>query len=316
MSASFPTALAFAPDGRLFWAERTGTVKVWQGGAAHTFATVPASTSGERGLLGLALTPSFASDHLVYAFYSRSDDTTQQRIVRWTDCGGTATNYQVIVDNLPAGTSGNHKGGRIAFSPDGYLFATIGDNGVPDAAQDNCDARGKVLRFTASGQQAGGICGAVFAKGLRNPFGLAIAPDGTVAVTNNGPSRDNGIDCNACGDIFDIVGRDPGKVFQWPNCWGYNHQVSGRPSCAGMQGPNYSTEGGPYAKSDPYFIAPTGLTYANGHWLFCVNGSDKVYQYNFQGNVSDTGLGACWLDIKQATDGHLYTSSQNAITRH
>ena len=159
ISANFPTAIAFAPDGRLFWAERAGTVMVWQGGAAHVFATVPASTSGERGLLGLALTPSFAQDHHVYAFYSRSDNTTLQRVVRWTDCGGTATQYTVVVDDLPAGTSGNHKGGRIAFSPDGYLFVTIGDNAVPAAAQDSCDLRGKVLRYTASGAAAGGYAG-------------------------------------------------------------------------------------------------------------------------------------------------------------
>ena len=64
--ADFATALAFAPDGRLFWAERSGTVKVWQDGAAHTFAQVRTVTTerdggySERGLLGLAISPTFS----------------------------------------------------------------------------------------------------------------------------------------------------------------------------------------------------------------------------------------------------------------
>src|SRR5258708_28054802 len=73
ISANFATALAFAPDGRLFYAERSGTVGVWQNGSTHTFATVSTVTTepgggySERGLLGLAISPSFASDHYVYA---------------------------------------------------------------------------------------------------------------------------------------------------------------------------------------------------------------------------------------------------------
>ncbi|HEY0409919.1 MAG TPA: PQQ-dependent sugar dehydrogenase, partial [Candidatus Dormibacteraeota bacterium] len=68
VSAAYPTALAFAPDGRLFWAERAGTVRVWQNGASKVFATVPTVTTeagggySERGLLGLAIAPTFAHD--------------------------------------------------------------------------------------------------------------------------------------------------------------------------------------------------------------------------------------------------------------
>jgi glucose/arabinose dehydrogenase len=74
IAANYATALAFAPDGRLFWAERSGTIKVWQDGAAHIFAQVRTVTTerdgsySERGLLGLAISPSFTEDHYVYAF--------------------------------------------------------------------------------------------------------------------------------------------------------------------------------------------------------------------------------------------------------
>ena len=69
--ANFATALAFAPDGRLFWAERTGTIRVWQNGTARVFArvrTVTTQSNGsysERGLLGLAISPTFTTDRFV-----------------------------------------------------------------------------------------------------------------------------------------------------------------------------------------------------------------------------------------------------------
>ena len=316
IATSFPTAMAFAPDGRLFWAERAGTVKVWQGGAAHDFASVSTSTSGERGLLGLAVAPSFAQDHYVYAFYSRADNLGLQRVVRWTDCAGAASNYTVIIDNLPAGSDCCHKGGRIAFSPDGYLFVTIGENHVPSAAQDPCDLRGKVLRYTSGGAPAG-QCGAVYTRGLRNPFGIAFAPDGTMAVTNNGPSGDAGTPCGSCGDMVDIVGKSAGVDYQWPGCWGYSHSIGGAACPAGSRPPDYSTEGGPYPKNSPYFVAPTGMTFANGHFLFCADISNgHVFQYNGPGSVSDMGIGGCLLDVKQGPDFAIFTAGGSSITRH
>src|SRR5439155_2532795 len=119
ISANTATALAFAPDGRLFFAERSGTVRVFQDGAARDFATVRTVTTeagggySERGLLGLAISPAFASDRFVYAFYSEAD-RAHQAVVRWTDCAGTATAPKRIM-RLPAGSDCCHKGGRLAF---------------------------------------------------------------------------------------------------------------------------------------------------------------------------------------------------------
>src|SRR5438067_7072314 len=96
IAATVATALAFAPDGRLFYAERSGTVLVWQQGAAHVFAkaeTVTAERDGsysERGLLGLAVSPTFVQDRFVYAFYS-DRDYAHQHVIRWRDCLGTGT---------------------------------------------------------------------------------------------------------------------------------------------------------------------------------------------------------------------------------
>jgi glucose/arabinose dehydrogenase len=78
LAASFPTALGFAPDGRLFFTERSGTIKVVQDGATKVFGTVATVTTGERGLLGLAISPTFATDRLVYTFHSARSGTTQE----------------------------------------------------------------------------------------------------------------------------------------------------------------------------------------------------------------------------------------------
>src|SRR4030081_2638174 len=86
-AADFATALAWAPDGRLFYAERSGTIRTFDGTTRRVFATVTPSTDGERGLLGLAVSPTFTKDHFVYAFYSEPD-YAHQTVVRWLDCGG------------------------------------------------------------------------------------------------------------------------------------------------------------------------------------------------------------------------------------
>src|SRR5258708_2797288 len=95
-AARFATALAWAPDKRLFYAERAGTIRTFDGTTRRVFATVSTSTEGERGLLGLALSPTFDKDPFVYAFYSRADDLTRQRVVRWLDRGGTGVNLMTI----------------------------------------------------------------------------------------------------------------------------------------------------------------------------------------------------------------------------
>src|ERR1700680_4665177 len=146
--ANFATALAFAPDGRLFWAERSGTVRVWQNGASRVFASVRTVTSesgggySERGLLGLAISPTFSSDRYVYAFYSATN-LGQQHVIRWKDCAGVGTGATVLV-TLPAGSDCCHKGGRLAFGTDGMLYVTLGEEHTAGAAQNTADPRGKV----------------------------------------------------------------------------------------------------------------------------------------------------------------------------
>src|SRR2546430_5798084 len=133
-AAGFATALAWAPDKRLFFAERSGTIRTFDGASQRVFATVRASTDGERGLLGLALSPTFDRDHFVYAFYSRADDTSRQRVVRWLDRGGAGTHLTTHIHQLPARSPCRPNGGRIAFGPDGKLYVTLGETHVSSDA--------------------------------------------------------------------------------------------------------------------------------------------------------------------------------------
>jgi glucose/arabinose dehydrogenase len=173
----------------VFYAEQqTGRLRVLIDGAPQdaAVADVPVNASGDRGLLGVAVDPNFATSGRVYVFYSRSDtgaDTTDsraildQRIVYFTLAGNTAPDGEVFVASIPAGTSDTHVGGRLAFGADGKLYAALGDLGDPGAAQDGNSLAGKVLRLNSDGTvpsdnpTAGS---AVYARGLRDPRGLSF----------------------------------------------------------------------------------------------------------------------------------------------
>jgi glucose/arabinose dehydrogenase len=341
----YVTAMAVAPDGRLFYTERSGRIWVFQGGSAQLFAdvTTQVSMDGERGLVGLALSPGFATNHQVFAFYSimpQSQDPADenyQRVVRFTDCGGVGVAATTVIDNLPAQVPGMasccHKGGRIAFDPNGYLYVTIGDNfRWADQAQDPQSLRGKVLRYTAAGQPAGISAGSpVWIYGLRNPFGLAFAPDGAMAITNNGPSEDAGSPCVSCGDEFYLVGTAGDVGYQWPFCWGYSHPISPNTDCHGLLEPSYSTEDctsytgtcNPEIPASPtYFIGPTGVAWISsgayaGHFLFCAfRDTGQVYEYVKLRDVQPTSMGSCQFDVKQEVDGSIWTADASGLHRH
>jgi glucose/arabinose dehydrogenase len=314
LPAAFATALAFGPDGRLFWAERAGTVKVWQGAAAQVFATVSTVTTepgggySERGLLGLAVSPTFAKDHFVYAFYSEPD-YAHQTVVRWLDCGGKGTNPTTVVANLPSGTDCCHKGGRIGFGSDGMLYVTLGDNHAAAAAQNNCDVRGKLLRYRPDGGvPAGNLCGPVYAMGLRNPFGIAFAPGGEIYVTNNGPSGDAGGPATGYDTLYQVTA---GGNYQWPACYGYSHPIGGA-ACPGT-GPLWSSEATTVVPTGAVVVSAAGPGGYAGHLVFCTFDAGARIYLGPQ-NVTG-GFEACRLDIKESPEHILYYSDTSTIYR-
>jgi len=217
---NWPTALAFAPDGRIFFAERfTGNIRIIDGGtllSAPFYTLANTATSGERGLLGLALDPDFSSSPYVYAYQTYSDagnGSIYNRIVRILGSGNTGLSHSVILRMPPLSSATNHNGGVIAFGPDGRLHAVVGENADPALSQTPASPMGKVLRMNPDGSAPvdNPFYGSptwnnlVFTYGHRNMFGLAFHPaTGRAYVTENGPN---------CNDEVSLL--TPGGNFGW-----------------------------------------------------------------------------------------------------
>src|SRR5439155_24080483 len=144
-----PWAIAFLPDGDALVTERDSArlLRVTPQGRVSTVGTVPgAEPYGEGGLLGVAVSPSFARDRQVYLYVSTAADN---RVVRFRYVGSGIRPLDPVVTGIPRAAV--HNGGRLAFGPDGMLWATTGEHGEPGLAQDRASLAGKVLRMTGDG---------------------------------------------------------------------------------------------------------------------------------------------------------------------
>jgi glucose/arabinose dehydrogenase len=216
-----PWGLAFLPDGGALVSERDSgrILRVRPGAEPEEVATVPGvAPRGEGGLLGVAVSPDYQRDRLVYAYLTTTDDN---RIVRFRV--GEAP--QVLLAGIPRAAI--HNGGRIAFGPDGMLYAGTGDASDGRNAQDPGSLGGKILRLRPDGGVPDGnpFPGSpVWSLGHRNVQGLAWDADGRLFATEFGQNRVDEINLverggnygwpevegNGGGDRF----RDP--VVTWP----------------------------------------------------------------------------------------------------
>jgi glucose/arabinose dehydrogenase len=183
-----PTAMAFAPDGRLFVCQQNGQLRVIKNGAllATPFLTVTVSSSGERGLLGVAFDPSFASNGFVYVYYTATSPTIHNRVSRFTANGDVVVpGSEFVLMDLETLSATNHNGGAIHFGPDGKLYVAVGENAVGSNSQVLTNRLGKMLRVNADGtipsdnpffSSATGDNRSIWALGLRNPFTFAFQP--------------------------------------------------------------------------------------------------------------------------------------------
>jgi glucose/arabinose dehydrogenase len=211
-----PTAMAFAPDGRLFITEQTGALRIVKNSALlpTPFVTLRVTSSGERGLLGVTFDPNFAANHFVYVYYTvpgRRHTPAHNRVSRFTDSNDLAVKHSevILLDITPLSDATNHNGGAIHFGLDGKLYIATGENNNGANAQDITNLLGKILRINADGTiptdnpfyaDATGSNKAIWAIGLRNPFNFSFdAATGQMLINDVGEHTYEEINVGAAG---------------------------------------------------------------------------------------------------------------------
>jgi glucose/arabinose dehydrogenase len=217
-----PWAIDFASDGRIFITERGGRIRVLERGHLRPdpWMTLDVASSGEAGLLGLALDPRFAQNFFLYVAYTyrNASGKMQNRLVRLREDAkrGKGLLDKVLIDNVAA--ANNHDGGRVKFGPDGKLYWSMGDAQENRLAQDLTSLNGKILRLNPDGSIPKDNPFAnsyVYSYGHRNPQGLAWQPKtGRLYATEHGPSGFQG----CCRDEVNLI--EPGKNYGWPKVRG------------------------------------------------------------------------------------------------
>ncbi len=294
-----PWEVAFVPDGRAFLTERpTGRLLVRApDGAISEVRRFTVDPEGEGGLLGLAASPDFAADGLLYAYLTTAEDN---RIVRFRP-DAPAEPAEPILTGIPAGRI--HNGGRLAFGPDGKLYATAGDAGEGSRSQDAGALGGKILRIEPDGAVPADnpIAGShVYALGFRNPQGLAWDRQGRLYATEFGPDRDD--------EINVVV---PAGNYGWPQVTGMVNQpglidpiVVDQPAQASWSGAAVLTDGaiGPW-EGDLFVAALRGQRL----WRFDLDGEGRAVDAE---ELLAGEFGRLRV-VRQAPDGSLWILTSN-----
>ena len=220
---SIPWAVDWLPDGSMLITERAGTLRrVTPGGILleAPLANVPITTGGEGGLLGLAVSPNFATDSAIYLYYTSDEGgSVHNRVERWTVAAdfAAASFESVIVGDIPAFRF--HNGGRLRFGPDGMLYIGTGDATTPDWSQDPSNLAGKLLRVTPDGETPEGNPWGTDAWviGLRNLQAFDWRDDGRIVLADHGPSG-LPVEGDRTGyDEFNVA--EPGDNLGWPDVY-------------------------------------------------------------------------------------------------
>ena len=243
-----PIAMTYAPDGRLFICERGGRVLIYKQGQLLTapFAQLSVSASAERGLLGIAVDPNFATQPYVYVYYTTNasslnpPSSPKNRVSRLTAAGDAAVagSEVILVDNIPSDL-GFHNAGCIRFGLDGKLYIATGDGGsFASNSQDLTTLAGKILRVNPDGTvppdnpflSTSGARGEIYCLGLRNPFRFSFRPGtNTMYIADVGQSTWEEVNVGEAGANYGWPtheGPTTAAGFTTP-MFAYNHDGSG-----------------------------------------------------------------------------------------
>lgn len=294
-----PWSAVFLPDGTAIISERdTALVKAARDGQTTALGRIPGVVpAGEGGLLGLALSPDFGTDHYLFAYLTAQDDN---RVVRLTvnalpgDGPLTLGQPETVFSGIPK--SGTHNGGRIRFGPDGFLYVGTGDAQRREQPQDPNAMGGKILRLTRDGSPAPGnpFSNAVYSLGHRNVQGLAWDASGRLWASEFGPDVD---------DELNLI--LPGANYGWP-------QVTGAPHRTGLQDAKVvwpsTRESSPSGLEISGRVAYLGALRGERLWAVPLNGTEAGNPVAYF-----TGAYGRIRDVILAPDGRLWllTNGQN-----
>lgn len=322
-----PTAMQFAPDGRLFVAEQGGRLRVIKNAAllAAPFVTLSVNSSGERGLLGVAFDPNFQSNQYLYLFYTATTPAIHNRVSRFKANGDIAdtTHGEVVLldfDNLSGAT--NHNGGALHFGADAKLYVAHGENATGSNSQTLANLLGKMIRMnpvpdptaqiptdnpfysTATGKNR-----LIWTLGLRNPFTFSIQPgSGRVFINDVGQSSREEINEGQAGRNFGwptTEGAFSSASFpQFTNpVYSYAHSGTTPSGCAITGGTFYNPSSAAFPPSyvGKYFFAD----YCSG-WLYYIDPANPSTASQFAAALSSP------VDLKVGPDGALYYLSRGS----
>jgi glucose/arabinose dehydrogenase len=320
-----PSTMTWAPDGRLFVTEETGRLWLVNNGIrqASPYLQLTVDSEGDRGLLGVAFDPDFASNHYLYVYYTATTPTVHNRVSRFV-AGDTAVvpgSEQILLEFEPL-VGIYHEGGAIHFGPDGKLYVAVGENTIKANSQSLDTRLGKMLRVNSDGtipndnpfwDQTTGVNRAIWAIGLRNPFTFAFDPvTGKMLINDVGEARWEEVN----------EGRPAGN-YGWPDTEGpttdprfispvYAYQHVDPGECAVIGGAFYRP-------SVPQFPDPyTGKYFFADHCVGWIRILDPAAGYA----VSDFATGFDMpVSVRVGPDGALYVlqrgggSNQGAVYR-
>lgn len=307
---SSPTAMAFAPDGRIFITLQGGTLRVVKNGSllSTPFLTLSVDSAGERGLLGLDFDPSFATNRWIYVYYTTNSTPRRNRVSRFTANEDVVLSGSEVVllelEDLTGAT--NHNGGALHFGLDGKLYIAVGDNATGSNSQTLNNKLGKILRMNKDGSiptdnpffsTTTGSNRLIWTLGLRNPFTFAIQP-GTARMFINDVGQSNWEEVNdaQAGNNFGwptVEGASSNTNFKNP-FFAYNHTQG----CAITGGDFYNPAVAQFPSTyvGRYFFAD----YCNG-WIRSIDPTSATPTAD--GFV--TGASSI-VDIRTGPDGALY----------
>ena len=206
-----PWQITFAPDGRIFFTERLGRVRVVKDGVLSTWLDLTNIVEqGESGLLGIALDPNFTTNGYVYIAYSYTTPTWKfnNRIVRCKEnkATGKGVEDKIYIDEIKG--KENHNGGPIKIGPDNKIYWTVGDGFNNDLPQDLTSLNGKILRLNLDGTIPSDNPfpnSYIWTYGHRNVQGLAWQ-EGTNTLFSTEHGATTGVNAaSCCRDEINII---------------------------------------------------------------------------------------------------------------